>query len=345
MVKQIFILLFLALACLTMQCHVPANQKKNEKQITDTEGNRVVLPDSVSTVCTFGNSLNQLLLTLGAGSRLSATTSIIQTNSWVGKVFPGVSQIPAWSKGETDISLEELLQHRPDVFISWHDNQLCRKVRDLKIPVVIVNYSTPDEFKSAARLLGEILGKPSVRQANQLIQFYDSIQSAVDQCLMSLSDKDRKRVYYSVSNPLTTEGLHSIVTTWIKLSGGINVSAQAGIEPIRTNITDEKLLAMNPDIIVVSDSAVYREFFADSRWTRLKAVKQQKVWVSPRGINTWATRSSENILQSSWLAKQMYPEKCAAIDPEKATVRFYSEFYKHALSHDELRYIFAGVNP
>jgi iron complex transport system substrate-binding protein len=276
---------------------------------------------------------------------LSATTSIIQTNSWVGKVFPGVSQIPAWSKGETDISLEELLQHRPDVFISWHDNQLCKKVRELKIPVVIVNYSTPEEFKSAARLLGVLLGKTSARQANKLIQFYDSMQSAVDQCLAIIQDKGLKRVYYSVNNPLTTEGLNSIVTTWIKLSGGINVSAEAGIEPIRTNITDEKLLAMNPDIIVVSDSAVYREFFTDSRWTKLKAVKGQKVWVSPRGINTWATRSSENILQSSWLAKQMYPERCSTIDPEKATIRFYKEFYKHALTQDELKYIFAGVNP
>eukprot|EP00825_Cyclidium_porcatum_P021290 TRINITY_DN23795_c0_g1_i1.p1 TRINITY_DN23795_c0_g1~~TRINITY_DN23795_c0_g1_i1.p1 ORF type:complete len:268 (+),score=4.27 TRINITY_DN23795_c0_g1_i1:413-1216(+) len=241
------IILVFTLSC----CNSPYNKNNNKlRQFTDMEGNTMFLPDSIRTICSNGNSINQLFLTLGVSNRIIATSASVKNNPWFGRIYPNIKELPVPFFNETDVNIEELVQYSPDLVILWQESNISRKIRKVGIPVFILNFSTPEEFKKAILNLGKILGNESFIKANKLCDFYDNILALVDNRIKNINI-DKPVIYYCANNTLNTEGKESMVTSWIEEVGGQNAAVLAGVDMIRANISAETLIELDPDIIIV----------------------------------------------------------------------------------------------
>ncbi|BBB89800.1 MAG TPA: ABC transporter substrate-binding protein [Methylomusa anaerophila] len=306
--------------------------------VADMAGNRVVLPAEVTRITTNGVSLSSLLLLLGAAPKLVATSPVVQDNPWFAKVFPGIRNIPAVFAGT--LHLEELLKVKPEVVILWSNNDLLKKqLESVRIPVFIVYFSTPAEFKQAVTLLGQVLGPREADKAARFCRYFDGIVGQLT-ARQAAADPNRKPgVYYIADHLLNTEGKNSVVTSWIAMAGGVNVAAAGGVESVRADISMESLVNWQPDVIITRDADQRALVFQDSRCQQLPAVLNGEVYVSPKGVNAWCTRSGESALQLLWAAKILQPDRFRDIDMNQAVREFYKIFYDYELNETEVQAI------
>jgi iron complex transport system substrate-binding protein len=145
-------------------------------------------------------------------------------------------------------------------------------------------------------------------------------------------------VYYTAGNPLQTEGKGSIVTTWMDAAGGRNIAAENGIStpPTFTTVPFEDVVGWNPDVIICREPGTKAAILADQRWHDVAAVKNNRVFVSPRGVFIWSVRSAEAALQPLWAAKMLHPDEFADLDMRKEVKDFYTRFYSYDLSEQQI---------
>jgi len=66
-------------------------------------------------------------------------------------------------------------------------------------------------------------------------------------------------------------------------------------------------------------------------------VRNNRVYVNPKGIFVWCARSAEEALQILWTAKILYPEKFPGLDIRQETKNFYKQFYHYTMSEEDLK--------
>jgi len=103
-------------------------------------------------------------------------------------------------------------------------------------------------------------------------------------------------------------------------------------------ISFEQVMLYNPDVILVFEDAFYRAVFADSRWQRINAVRDKRVYLIPRQPFNWFDRppSFMRLLGAKWLANLLYPERYRA-NIAKETQRFFRLFLGVNLTAEEAR--------
>jgi iron complex transport system substrate-binding protein len=118
----------------------------------------------------------------------------------------------------------------------------------------------------------------------------------------------------------------------IELAGCLNaaqsISTTGLKEGLHTGLAEvsmEKVLGWNPDVLVI-DFGTPEEFYNDSKWKSIKAVKNKMVFRQPIGIFIWDRPTAESaVLHPLWLAKIVYPDLFADIDLAREIKRFYRE--------------------
>jgi iron complex transport system substrate-binding protein len=110
-------------------------------------------------------------------------------------------------------------------------------------------------------------------------------------------------------------------------------------------VSMEQLLKWNPDEIIVDGNLKKSKVAKNPSWNQLKAVKDNKVFVSPSGVFSWARLGTESALQLLWMAKNIYPQKFQDIDIAKETKYFYKNFFEYELKDNEVKEILNCENP
>lgn len=320
-------------------CSLNKDATKNEvktRVMTDMDGNEVTLPEKVDRIAISGTAMNQLALMVGGASKIVATLPSIVSNPWYLKVYPEIKDVS--TPFQTSVNLEELASSKPDVVMLWKGNDDTKKsIENLGIPVFVMNYSTIDQIKNAVMLMGEILGDNEKSQAQKYCEYFDGNIKKVSDVTSKIKEEDRLKIYYSSDSPLTTEGKGSLVSSWIKTSGGINLAEENGIVGLSQKITIETLLKWNPDVIIVRDIANYNSIMNDQGFKAIKAVKEGRVYLNPKGVNVWCARSGDTALQPLWASKMFYPDLFKNTNVETETKYFYKTFYGYDLTDDELK--------
>lgn len=323
---------------LTPNSFQPVNRET--RSIVDMAGRNVTLPLTINRVSSNGISLSSLLLALGAAPQLTAISSHLQANDWFVRVYPGIRQVPVAFSPE--LKVEELLAAKPDAVILWSNNEpVQQKIEAVGIPVVVVHFSTPEEFMTAVRILGNVLNRQE--QAERFCRYYKENEQKVLAKLAWHPEMSKPKVYYAADGPLNTEGRQSFVTSWIEAAGGINAAAAGGIDKVRVDISMETVLGWNPDIIIVRDAPTKTAILQDERWSEVTAVKTGKIYVSPKGVNVWSTRSGESSLQLLWSAGILHPELFTDVELTGEVRRFYKEFYGYTVTDQEIAEILIPV--
>jgi iron complex transport system substrate-binding protein len=349
------VLVAILLASAVVGCNSNSSQTTptptpSTRQVTDLTG-IVQIPYTVERVANNWPANNAIMLMLGAGDKIVATTPVAQRLPWFQKLCPSIKSIPAPFASVTDVNVETLITTDPDVVIyskGGLDAGIIQNIQAAGIPLVQLYFDNYENMKDTVRTTGKVLGAKEEAKANEYCSYLDNNLKKVTSITANISNEQRLKVYHTSSKgSLNTDGRNTIIDTWITTAGGINVAASA-VDGNQKDINIEQLLAWNPDVIIIgteTSAKTKEEIMSDPSWNQLKAVKEGRVYINPRGVFYWDRYSAEEALQILWAAKTLYPDKFQDIDIAKETKGFYAKFFEYNLTDDEVNRILTALAP
>ena len=315
------------------------------RTVTDQGGTTVQVPAKVERVADLWHANNQVILVLGAGDKLVATTNVIKQMKWFATVYPNIANVTAPFSGD-ELQIEELVKLRPDAVLSSNDGQI-QAARNASLPAVKVNFQNFDGLRRTVTLTAEVLGGDAPARATKYLTYLDKNIATVNTKLKGLPETERPSVLH-IAGPtdlLTVDGRKSMIDEWINLSGGRNALE---VEGNLAKVTMETVVASDPDVIIIgstSTEAALDQLRKDPAYSQLRAVKEGKVYGNPRGTFPWDRYSAEEALQVLWVAQLLHPEKFTNLDMVAETQKFYKNFLDYDLTADQAKLILAGKDP
>lgn len=226
-------------------CRVETTQEAPlaSRVVIDGLGRSVVLPQRIDRAVSLAPNLTEMIFAVGAGDRLVGVTTFCDYPAEAKSIQKvGDTQTP---------NIERIISLQPQVVFVSTASQLesFTDVLDERgIAVFVTDAASLDHVFKHLLQLGEIFGTGD--QADKLV---NDLQERVARIRQSTAASEPVRVFLQISNePLFTIGKDSFVTELISTAGGISVTANVpGGYP---RLSKETASAMNPDVIILSDS-------------------------------------------------------------------------------------------
>lgn len=241
------------LACLAQGCrveepHGPLESEVRNNLVTDDLGRQVAIRQPVTRAVSLAPSVTEMIFAAGAGDRLVGVTSYCD--------YPEAAQ--AIEKvGDTQTpNIERIVAMKPDVVFVSTASQLETFFRTLerqKIAVYVVDPKGVTGVSEDLRKLGSIFNtlKTAETAASELERRSSAITSR------ERSDA-RPKVFVQISNePLFTIGRDAFLAEIIARAGGELVTKE--VPSAFPKLSKETASAMNPEVIILSDSDDNRE--------------------------------------------------------------------------------------
>jgi len=214
------------------------------REVTVSSAERIIAVD-------MAGSLAQTLWGLGLGDRLVGRD--------ISTTIPGTESLPVVTGTGHAISPESVLALRPDLILTdgtVGPIDVMLQLRDAGVTVVFIDVPPGiGQGPEQAIRVAEVLGIPEYGQ-----QLAESIAAEIDQVVATIRDNtpssadDKLRVMFlylrGSSGIYYLFGDESGAGELIEALGGIDVAGEIGWEGLRP-VTDEALIAANPDLILV----------------------------------------------------------------------------------------------
>lgn len=238
-----------AVSCRSAEVRVPAAQMR---EVRDDLGRTVKVPVKIERAISLAPSLTEMIFAVGAGDRLVGVTTYCN--------YP--AETAALEKvGDTQTpNIEKIISLQPQVIFISTASQLESFMNTLEeqgIAVYVTNPRTLDEVFENLNKLGDLFGRSD--EASGLIASLAGRASLVRhqgdprQDGVQTLAKDKPRVFVQISKePLFTIGRDSFLTEIVESAGGISTTKD--IATAYPKISKETALALNPDVILLSDS-------------------------------------------------------------------------------------------
>lgn len=337
-------------AFLTGYQGLDAQAQSVPRNVTDSAGRPVELPQKITRVLAAGPPASVLLYTLAPEKMIGW----VRTPSPAEKAFlaESVRELPEYGRltgrGGT-ANLEVVIKFAPDLiidvgsvgptYVSLADNVQTQT----KIPYILLDgrfENTPAIY----RLLGDLLGVKD--RAELLARYADETLNGLKQRIEAIPEAERPRVYYGRgANGLETGLAGSINLEVLERVGAVNVAAAAGKGGL-TKVSMEQVLAWNPDVILALDPLFYRAVAADPLWSSVKAVRNKRVFLAPNLPYGWfdAPPGVNRLIGVRWLMSVLYPKQF----PESlrdVTRDFYKLFYQIDLTEAQIEALLTSATP
>lgn len=233
--------------------------------VEDDLGRPVKLPAKVTRAVSLAPSVTEAIFAIGAGDRLVGVTAYCN--------YPEAAKSIA-SVGDTQTpNIERIVALRPEVVFVSTASQLETFMETLDAQNIAVYVTDVRDLRGVSRSLrafGTIFGTEKI--ADDLASDLEKRAEAVDQISKG---RAKPKVFLQISRePLFTIGTDSFLTEIIFRAGGISVTKD--VATAYPKLSKETALAMNPDVIILSDSEDNREpndVFKDS-----PAVRNERVY-------------------------------------------------------------------
>lgn len=235
------------------------------RPVMDDLGRRVQIPEKIERVISLAPSLTEMIFALGAGDKLVGVTTFCN--------YPSeADQIRKVSDTQTP-NIESVIALRPQVVFVSTASQLETFTKILESQNIAVFVTSPngldDIYKSIAAL-GDVLG--TSERANEVI---NNMQKRVEKVESLVNGLGRPKVFVQIDkNSLYTIGRDSFITDIVARAGG--VSATANLATGYPKLSKETALALNPDVIILSESNDNRE--PNEVFRNSPAVKNKRVY-------------------------------------------------------------------
>ena len=297
---------------------------------------RVVSPSPDSTRTVFALDACDALVGIYEPSRYSSSSRYVErAKACEGRLseLPDVGRFPALMNYELILSLE------PDVIVGGYGMSKYISNADiiqerLGIPFVMVYGHGPgnsyDNLFRSIRTTGDLLEKET--ETEELCSLIEEKIDKVREVTSEIPEVEKPRVYIACrgSRRIRTAPMYAP----LDIAGGINVAKDVPGVSTATEVTisKEQIIAWNPDIIVVSASALKpsdpaTDILLDPEFQTINAVKNHSVYniIFPYSLGMPHHRSLANMM---YMAKLFHPEKFEDLDVEKEGNEIYKLFFK-----------------
>lgn len=270
----------------------------------------------------------------------TATTPRLEDLTDVGEVDGGTFSIEAAIASGADVA----------ILASWQFSALGDTVATMEaagIPVVVADYNaqTVEKHVASTLLIGQVMG--TEERAEKLADEYASAVADVEARVAAAQTAGAKpkSVYMELGN----KGAGEHGNSWgeimwgsaISIAGGDNIAA--GQVAKWAPLNPEYVIASNPDVIflagsswVNNDQAVVmgptvdealthermKPYLDRPGWADLNAVKAGKV----HGVYHGGARTLYDYAYLQYIAKTLYPDAFADVDPQATLVRFFDTY-------------------
>lgn len=311
------------------------------RDVTDMLGRTVSVPDEIGSVITVGAVpvINTYVFAAGKGDRLAMglPANFDQTLSHYQRLFaPQITGNPVLQDANLAPDIEKILSLAPDVALTF-DKSAADMLEANGIATVLMQIGTPDEIKAGVRLVGEVFGEPEL--GTRYAAYFDAISARVAERVAKIPEADRPTVLYI--NPVIMTQPHLIAEWWIPAGGGVSVTNDGRTQNV-LSLTKEAVVGANPDFMFVMEPGHLDVLRQDPVLSQLDAVKNNRIFVSPRGAHVWGNRAVELALTPLWLATTLHPDLFTREELIKEAQAFYAEFFKTELTAEQVEHILSG---
>ena len=274
------------LACLLW---VIAVQSYAAIEVIDDNGDLLRLQQPASRIISLSPNITEVLFHIGAGSRIVGADEY-------SNYPPQALEIPRVNN-YTAANYELILSLKADLVIAWQSGngeKIISRIRELGIPVFVVETRQLDDISSLFKRLGQLSGQLAQAQ-QQATEFTRGLERLRE----SNRAKAPVRTFYQIwSDPLITLNGQHIVSNVIELCGGINIFADA--IPLAPYVNIESILVADPQVIIAGASQEQQLIQSKNwqKWDSLSAVKNQHIYAIPADL---MQRHSNRILDGAQL--------------------------------------------
>ncbi|WP_083601772.1 ABC transporter substrate-binding protein [Vibrio quintilis] len=263
---------------------------------------------------------------------------------------PSLATLPDVGKVDAQtFSLEKVISLQPDLLVlaNWQFKALGSEVSRIEqagIPVVVIDYNaqTLERHLQSTRIIGQITGQE--KRAEKIAREYQQmVQLIADR--LAKHKLPKPKIYAEFGFPGVDEyGYTFGKNMWgamSEMAGGTNIS-----KPFIEwwgHLNPEQVLAAKPDVILITgyefgsnptSMIIGQDVDRQTALARLAGYKQRPGWNSlPAvknnrmiGLYHGACRSILDGPMIQYIAKALYPEVFADLDPEAAYLNFYQQY-------------------
>ena len=222
----------------------------------------------------------------------------------------------------SDVNVEAVLKLNPGLVITWTYNPgTIRFLEQKGIKVIGIYPDSLTELYDVMRMHGKLFGKE--KEAEEDIAGMEKIFNLIKKRVSKIPPEKRKKAIHLGGKPTTVSCGVGVTNDIINIAGGINPAGS--INSRNADVSIEKIIQWNPDVIFIWGSAGYNEswLYGNSQWRYIKAVKEKRVYKLPRW-STWSPRLAPITL---YIAMKLYPEQFQDVNFEEVADRFYKKVF------------------
>lgn len=341
--KKKIVLILMAIVLGLTGCTSPVGDSQPEgRLVVDSYGRELVLPENPKRIGAFYPMAGHGASLLDRNIDIVAVSNGLKRDILLEKINPSLKDAVVAGSGR-EVNIETLINQQPDLLIitgnmAEEAGQL-KKLDNLGIPYIIVEYSNMEEQQEAIRIMGQALGQEE--KAKKYTDYYSSVVELMEDRLADLAEDEKYRVFHSISEAARTESKNSLCGDWLETAGLINVVESDEdltlFENTKYFASLEQIYVWNPDLYLVQDNDVYDYLMSNEQWSGLDAIVNENVYVLPHGISRWGHVSSLEIpLVLLWSGKTFYGDRFEDIDLNHEIKYYYKEFYDYELSDQDV---------
>ncbi|MBC9943744.1 ABC transporter substrate-binding protein [Leucobacter sp. cx-328] len=223
---------------------VVSKDRGGDKEVTVTDDSRIIALSQTGEIA-------EIVHTFGLGDNLVGRD--------VSTDFPGSEDLPLVTKGGHEIDAETIMSLNPTVILtdgSIGPLDVLLQLRDLGIPVVMVDRAVdPETSFNASKQIAAALGIPSVAdEVNEKLAAEIAAKEAEVEQLVPADESKRPRVAFLYVRG--TAGIYYLfgegsgADSLINSVDALDVAQEVGLTGEKP-MTDEALVALDPDVILV----------------------------------------------------------------------------------------------
>lgn len=267
--KKISAIFFLLLVFTFSACKSEPNNNltsatTSTREITDDLGHKIKIPEKVTRAVSLAPNLTEIVFAVGAGDKLVGVTDYCNFPEDATKI----NKI-----GDTlKPNIENIIALKPQIVLVSTASQLETFTKTLEqqgIAVFVTNPGSLDGVYQSIEKVGEIFGAKD--KPNEII---NGLKKRVADVEEKTKNADKPKVFVQIDKALYTIGKDSYMTDLITKAGGISVTKD--LETAYPKLSKETALALNPDIIILSESPSNNE--PNEVFKNSPAVKNGKVF-------------------------------------------------------------------
>jgi iron complex transport system substrate-binding protein len=269
-------------------------------EVIDDNGDKLSLNSAANRIISLSPNTTEILFHIGAGSKIVGADEYSN--------YPPAANDIIRVNNHAAANYELIISLKPDLVIAWQSGngeKIIARLRELGLPVFVVETQSMADIPSLYKRLGELSGQ-SKQAKKQADIFADKLQ----QLHQSFASRAEIRTFYQIWNdPLMTLNGDHILTDIIELCGGVNVFEDSVALVPYVNM--ESVLAKDPQVII-SGGANQNDLWdlgIWQKWSGLSAVKNKQIYSIPSDL---LQRHSDRILQGAELVCQHLEQARAA---------------------------------